>query len=208
MDAHKKGSSGRFFSAVTIAIAVGLLPACGALPDEFMTTQGALVAFNPSDFSSSVQNPFLPLVPGTIYRTKVTLLPGQDSSVTEVTRQTRRILGIDAMIVHDQAFFQGKLIEDTFDYLKPDRFGNVRYFGEDTKEFDENGNLVSTSGSFLAGSNGAAGPQIFLQGTARVGDVYFEEFAPNNDAEDQAEVTSVNKTIHAAISPDAALKGC
>jgi hypothetical protein len=38
--------------------------------------------------------------------------------------------------------------------------------------------------------------------------VWAQEFAPNDDALDQAEVTSTNKSIHAAISPDRAQHGC
>src|SRR5262249_17257848 len=129
-------------------------------------------------------------------------------TITEITRQTRRILGVDAIVIHDRSLLRGKVVEDTFDYVKSDRFGNVRYFGEDTKELDENGNVTSTAGSFIAGSHGAAGPQILMEAHPKVGDTYFEEFAPNDEAQDQAEVTSLNKSVTVPISPSRALHGC
>jgi hypothetical protein len=57
-------------------------------------------------------------------------------------------------VVHDQVFLDGELTEDTFDWQAQDKQGNVWYFGEDTKEL-ENGEVVSTEGSWEAGVNGA-----------------------------------------------------
>jgi hypothetical protein len=51
-------------------------------------------------------------------------------------------------------FESGILTEETYDWFAQDKDGNVWYFGEDSKEF-EDGRLVSTEGSWEAGVNGA-----------------------------------------------------
>ena len=69
----------------------------------------------------------------------------------------------------------------------------------------ENGVVVSTAGTFHAGTNGADPPHIIMEAHPKVGDIYFEEFAPNDDAEDQAEVLSVNKGVKV---PFGSFHGC
>ena len=64
-------------------------------------------------------------------------------------------------VVRDKAFLNGKLSEDTFDWYAQDKEGNVWYFGEDTKEY-ENGKVVSTKGRWEAGVDGAK-PGIVME---------------------------------------------
>src|SRR4030095_5243169 len=67
-----------------------------------------------------------------------------------------------------------------------DKDGNVWYFGEDTKELDENGNVISTEGSWEAGVNGAA-PGIIMEANPKNGYKYQQEVAADV-AEDMAQV--------------------
>ena len=83
----------------------------------------------------------------------------------------------------------GQITEKTKDYYAQDNKGNVWYFGEDTAEF-ENGKLVSTEGSWLAGVNGA-NPGIVMEAHPKVGDSYVQEDAAPV-AENAAEVISLN----------------
>jgi hypothetical protein len=78
------------------------------------------------------------------------------------------------------------LVEDTYDWYAQDTAGNVWYFGEDTKELDENGNVISTEGSWEAGVNGAE-PGIIMEANPKKGDKYQQEFA-TDVAEDMAQV--------------------
>ena len=71
-----------------------------------------------------------------------------------MTHRTKRIQGVETVVVRDRAFIGGELVEDTFDWYAQDRRGNVWYFGENTKEY-ENGRVVSTAGSWKAGRDGA-----------------------------------------------------
>jgi len=147
--------------------------------------------FNPADFTSSViDNPYMPLQPGTtlVYKTAST---GEVVNF-EVTRQTKVIDGVTCVVVHDTSKVDGQLEEDTLDYLAQDKFGNVWYFGEDTKTL-EDGKVVSTEGSWRAGVDGAL-PGFIMEAHPHVGDEYSQEIAPGV-AEDQAKVVSLNEVV-------------
>ena len=141
---------------------------------------------DPNDFVSQVTNPYFPLTPGTtyIYRGQTEGVPTRN--VTTVTSDTKVILGVTTIVVHDQAYESGVLVEDTYDWYAQDEAGNVWYFGEDTKELDANGNVISTEGSWEAGVNGAE-PGIIMEANPKKGDKYQQEFSAGV-AEDMAQV--------------------
>jgi hypothetical protein len=141
---------------------------------------------DPSDFVSEVTNPYFPLEPGTtfIYEGESEGVPTRDEMT--VTNQTKVILGVTTTVVHDLAYQDGVLIEDTYDWFAQDVDGNVWYFGEDTKELDENGNVISTEGSWEAGVAGAQ-PGIIMLADPKKGDKYQQELAADV-AEDMAQV--------------------
>ena len=113
---------------------------------------------------------------------------GLQRTTTEVTRDTKKIMGVDTVVVHDTVTLDGKPFEDTFDWYAQDRDGNVWYFGEATKEFKDDG-TVDTTGSFEGGVNGAL-PGIVMPGHPQVGDQYRQEYA-KGVAEDTGEVLSL-----------------
>ena len=142
---------------------------------------------------SQVDNPYFPLEPGTtfIYRGETDGAPTRN--VTSVTYDTKVILGVTTIVVHDQAFEEGVLVEDTYDWFAQDVDGNVWYFGEDTKELDEDGNVISTEGSWEAGVDGAQ-PGIIMLADPKKGDRYQQEFLPGV-AEDMAQVLGYKKSL-------------
>jgi len=149
--------------------------------------------FDPTNFTSSIiDNPYMPLQPGTtlVYETAST---GEVVNF-EVTRQTKVIAGVTCVVVHDTSIVDGDLEEDTLDYLAQDKFGNVWYFGEDTKTL-EDGEVVSTEGSWRAGVDGAL-PGFIMEVHPHVGDEYSQEIAPGV-AEDMAKVVSLNEVVDA-----------
>ncbi len=140
---------------------------------------------NPTDFVSGITNPYLPLTPGQtlVYETP----DGSEVVRFQITRETRVIQGVTCIVVHDQGFVDGQLHENTFDYFAQDTSGNVWYFGEDVQNF-ENGHVINTNGSWLAGVNGAE-PGIVMQANPAVGQSYNQENSPGI-AEDKGEVVS------------------
>ncbi len=119
-----------------------------------------------------------------------------DGTVTEVvvivTTLTKEIAnGITARVVRDTVTEDGEIIEDTFDWYAQDAEGNIWYLGEDTAEF-EDGEILSTEGSFQAGVDGAL-PGIMIPANPRPGMKYRQEYYAG-EAEDNGEVLSTSES--------------
>ena len=147
---------------------------------------------DPADFVAVIDNPYLPLRPGTTLTYEG--ISDGEREVTEVTTtgETKEVLGVTTTVVRDRVFVDGELAEDTFDWFAQDRHGNVWYFGEDSREI-ENGKVVSTEGSWEAGVAGAE-PGIVMLGDPRVGDTYRQEFY-EGEAEDMARVLRLDESV-------------
>jgi hypothetical protein len=147
-------------------------------------------AIDPARFTNKVDNPFFPLRPGTRWVYENT---GQQPEriVVTVTDQTREVMGVDTVVVHDTVSRGGKLFEDTYDWYAQDDEGNVWYFGEETKELEDG--EVSTEGSWEAGVDGAQ-PGIIMQADPEVGDRYRQEFY-EGEAEDMGEVLALDEHV-------------
>jgi hypothetical protein len=156
-------------------------------PAAFVEGQPYEVTIDPADFVAVIDNPFLPLKPGTKVR-----FGGAERIEITVTTETKTILGVPTTVVRDQVFLNGELEEDTRDWFAQDREGNVWYFGEETAEYRQ-GKVVSTRGSWEAGVDGAL-PGIIMLADPQVGDVYRQEFY-EGEAEDIGEVTGVGGSI-------------
>ncbi len=166
------------------------LSACGSEDGPPALPQGdEVVELDPADFVSEIDNPWWPMRPEStwVYREGEAL----DVRVT-VTDRRRVVDGIDAVVVHDVVSEDGEVIEDTFDWYAQDKWGNVWYLGEDTKEL-EHGEVVSTEGSWEAGVDGAQAG-IAVPADPSVGLAYRQEHYAGH-AEDEAEVLSVDASV-------------
>jgi hypothetical protein len=139
-----------------------------------------------------IDNPYFPLAPGNRWVYRETATDGSKQRVVvKVTHRTRLIAnGVTARIVRDTVTENGKVIEDTFDWYAQDGRGNVWYLGEDTKEY-ENGQVVSTRGSWEAGVDGATAG-IVMPARPRVGMSYRQEYYKGH-AEDRAKILSLGE---------------
>jgi len=146
---------------------------------------------NPAEFTTKVDNEYLPLKPGTTFVYE----GGQERDEMSVTHQTKKVMGVECLVVDDKAWEDGKLIERTYDWFAQDKEGTVWYFGEDTKEY-KNGKVVSTKGSWEAGVDGAK-PGIIMQAHPKVGQSYRQEYY-KGEAEDKAKVRSLNDSVTVA----------
>jgi hypothetical protein len=147
-------------------------------------------AIDPAAFSTTIDNPFMPLTPGTRMIYESDTAQGHQRTTSEVTRDTRMIMGVTTVVVHDTVTLNGTPSEDTLGWFAQDRDGNVWYFGEATKAFDAG--TVDTTGSFEAGVDGAE-PGIVMPGQPEVGDQYRQEYS-RGVAEDTGEVLSLTGT--------------
>lgn len=106
---------------------------------------------------------------------------------------TKVVMGVTCIIQHDVVSIDGIIIEDTDDWLAQDDEGNIWYFGEDSKNYDDEGNFLDSEGSWEAGVDGAL-PGYWLPIDPTVGQSYYQEFY-EDEAEDQAEVISIDETV-------------
>ena len=147
---------------------------------------------NPANYTTNIDNPYMPLKPGTTYIYEGPTSVGFIRTEFAVTTNTKLIDGVTCVEVHDQVFTDGALTEDTLDWFAQDTDGNVWYFGEDSDEL-VNGRVSSIGGSWQGGVNGAS-PGIVMQAHPKVGQFYRQEFLLNN-AEDTAGVLKLNQTV-------------
>lgn len=146
-----------------------------------------------ADFLAEVDNPYFPLPPGSTRTYEGTDEDGAVEQVeVEVLDEARDVLGIAATVVRDTVTVDGELVEDTYDWFAQDVDGNVWYLGEDVRDY-EDGEVVSTAGSFEAGVDDAR-PGIVMPADPQVGDAYRQEYDPGN-AEDVAEVVAVGESV-------------
>jgi len=143
---------------------------------------------DPADIGKGISpNPYFPLVEGTTW-----LYKNDSETITVmVTKKFKEILGVNCVVVRDIVEEEGEVIEDTEDWYAQDTAGNVWYFGEISKNF-EDGELVDLEGSWKAGVDGAKAGYL-MKAVPRVGEMYRQEFFLA-EAEDMAEVVSVTGT--------------
>ncbi|MBI3636089.1 MAG: hypothetical protein HY216_07720 [Candidatus Rokubacteria bacterium] len=146
----------------------------------------------PADFVATVDNPFFPLVPGTTFIYEGQTAQGLEHDEFAVTHNTKLILGVTCVEVHDVVTTGGELTEDTLDWFAQDTTGNVWYFGENSQQL-AGGLTVGLEGSWTGGVDGAV-PGIVMEAHPTIGDFYRQEFLLK-DAEDMAEVVSLTESV-------------
>jgi hypothetical protein len=193
-----------FFAILSVVVLVlgGLLggdAARGAtvLPDFSAAT------FTPG---AAIDNPYFPLVPGTVRRYEANLLdpdePGEEPEALviedTVTSEFETVNGVQARVVRAREWIDDLLVEDTRDFYAQDTAGNVWYLGEDTTayEYDDEGNLIgtSTAGGWRAGVNGAQAGHI-MPADPILGLNYFQEHAPADGAMDEATIVGFRDSV-------------
>jgi len=165
-------------------------------PDTW--TKPAETLPDPADFVEGVDNPWWPLVPGSIWVYEADTSNGLERIEVVVLDEVKKVAGIECMVVRDTVTLEGELIEDTYDWYAQDRAGNVWYMGEDSTEY-EGGKAVSTSGSWEAGVDGAL-PGIKVWATPRIdGAPYYQEVY-EGEAEDLARDIARGATVSVPFS--------
>ncbi len=152
------------------------------------------VELDPADFTTRIDNPYWPMVPGDRWVYRETGEKGTTYDVeVNVTDHTKKIAnGVEARVVHDVVSQNGQPVEITYDWYAQDGAGNIWYLGEDTAEY-ENGKVKSRAGSFEAGVDGAQAG-IIMPAHPRDGMAYRQEYY-KNEAEDKAEVLSTEEQV-------------
>jgi hypothetical protein len=149
-------------------------------------------SIDPAHFVAAIDNPYMPLVPGTTFTYRSNSIAEPESIVVTVTDGRRTVLGVSCVVVDDRVWVNSELVEATFDWYAQDDSPNVWYFGEDSRSY-EGGVVVSTEGSWEADVDDAK-PGIVMRGSPGVGDAYRQEYL-QGEAEDMAEVLGLTESV-------------
>jgi hypothetical protein len=175
---------------VSPLLARGLFAGAVASAQESPTADSPYRAIiDPAAFGGPIDNPYFPLQPGTTFIYEGVSDGEQEHNEVTVTSETKTILGVQCVVVRDTVTVDGELVEDTFDWFAQDKVGNVWYFGEESKSY-EDGELESTEGSWEAGVDGAQ-PGIIMPAEPKIGEEYRQEYYPG-EAEDMASVLELS----------------
>jgi hypothetical protein len=178
------------------AAATILFVALATAAAAFGTTAERGVAdarIDPSRFSTVVDNPWYPLTPGTTRVYEGTSGGKPARNIVTVTNRTRRLAGVETVVVSDDGYVNGRLEERTLDYFAQDRRGSVWYFGEDTAELDAAGRVRSREGTWHAGRAGGR-PGVVMEAEPVVGKKLRQEYLKGH-AEDWFRVTTTSTPV-------------
>jgi hypothetical protein len=149
-----------------------------------------------ASFVSTIDNPLMPLSPGATWLYRGTADGVAQKNRVVVQSYTETISGVVCTVVLDRVYEleddEWVLIEKTHDFYAQDTDGNVWYFGEDSRDY-EDGIIVSRAGSWKDGVDGAT-RGIIMEANPLIGDSYEQENSPGV-AEDEATVLSLHKRI-------------
>ena len=104
---------------------------------------------------------------------------------------------ITTRVVEEREIEDGELVEISLNYLAIcNETKDIVYFGELSTEYEE-GAPSGTPGSWRA--EGLNKPGILMPGIFRVGDRYWQEYAPEDEALDRGENIAANKNFQTSI---------
>ena len=144
-----------------------------------------------------IDNPLLPLVPGTQLELRgfsnVTGQPLGHEVTFTVTDLMKEVDGVRSLIVYDVDTNDGALGEVELAFFAQDRRGNVWNFGEYPEEYGDDGELLGAPTTWLAGSQRAE-PGVHMRAAPAVTRrPYVQGFAPRIDFLDCARVTATGQ---------------
>ena len=145
-----------------------------ALPAAVASGAPYAPTIDPASFVEAVDNAYFPLVPGTRWVFEGSGDAEKEVDTVTVLDETRVVMGGTRAVVRDEVTLDGEPVELTDDWYAQDADGNVWYFGEEKAEY-EDGEVVSTEGSWEAGVDGAQ-PGIVMPTDPVIGVAYRQEY--------------------------------
>ena len=155
------------FSVIAVVGAVWLSTAASAASPKAAPE-------SPDGYVSVIDNPYVPMKPGTTLFYKGTKDERRADREFEVLAKTKVVNGVTCVIAEDRVSLGGKPAEKTIGYYAQDKDGNVWYFGEESQELDKKGHVLKSEG-WLAGTDGAT-PNLLMSAHPEVGDRFKHAF--------------------------------
>lgn len=144
---------------------------------------------DPGVLAPTGANPYLPLRPGNTW----TYRDGSTTLTVKVLDEVESIDGVMARVVEEREESGGTPKEVSRNFLAIDMASrDLYYFGEDVDIYSQ-GQVATHDGAWRSGAGGARFG-LFLPGTPKVGDRYYQEVAPGV-AMDRVEVVSIEERV-------------
>ena len=169
----------RFFISSLSAIALIAAVGSSAVAGE---------AIDPADFGGAIDNPWLPLTPGTVLTYKGTKDDTPAALVVTVTNKIKAVSGVNCVAVEELVSLAGKPVDRTVGYYAQDKDGNVWTFGEDVQELNSKGKVIKTE-CWHAGIDGAS-PSMVMEAAPAKGHTLINIYT-----NDRSEVVSLAKPV-------------
>ena len=180
--------SKQVFGLIIVLLLVGIGASAQGLPEDYQ------VEINPDDFGTVIDNPYYPRMVGMRWIYSGETAEGLERIIVEVLPDTREIMGVTTTQVQDIVYVDGEVVEDTIDFYAQDNAGNVWYMGEAVKNY-EDGVLVDTDGSWIAGVDGALpGIIMYADPASHIGESYYSEYYIG-EAEDAVILLTMTATV-------------
>jgi hypothetical protein len=164
-------------------------------PSHTATDQVTDKDFSAKRFSArsiDVDNPFLPLTPGTQFTLSGTTTGGKHDVVFTVTDVTKWVNHVRTVVIWDRDFQDGELAEEELAFMAQDDQGNVWSLGEYPEEHEDG--EVSAPSTWLAGHNGATAGVLMQAHPRTKTPAYIQGRSPDIEFFDKAKVAKVNQS--------------
>lgn len=193
--------TGRRKPAAIAAVAIAAVVAGAAVGRPAPAAQ---IAPSPTfSHARTIDNPYLPLTVHHRCEMRGRAHDGtRERSVQTVLSRTRRFVvagqPVDAAVIRDDAFEDGKLVESTYDYFAQSDDGTVYYLGEDVRNI-EHGRIVDRSGSWRLGRDTDV-PGVVMPADPQLGRQWHAEDVPGITTEsDRVEETDLRALVHGSL---------
>ena len=192
-------SRARFVLAVAAAMLTAL-PVPGALaggedpPDRPVTEKDFSIGRFDYRKSTTVDNRFLPLVPGLQYTLTGTTLAGKHEVVFTVTGATKWVNHVRTLVMWDRDFQDGQLAEEEIAFVAQDQDGNAWYLGEYPEEHADDG-TISAPRTWLQSKVGAKAGVLMRESPRPGTSTYLQGLAPAVEFIDRARIDRANQRV-------------
>jgi hypothetical protein len=162
---------------------------------------GTAISLDRSEFPSApeIRNKWFPLEPGMQFTTtgKVVNEGQRDQKrtvISTVTGLTKKIDGVNTLVVWDRDFTDGELAESELAFFAETKKGTVWLFGEYPEEY-ETGKLAGAPSTFISGIDRAQAGIAMLDHPRPKEPAYPQAYAPSVDFLDCAKVLAKDERV-------------
>ncbi|GEM_PF-4219430 len=183
-----------------------------ATEEDYAEGEDHDMSFDPCNFSSEIDNPYLPMskyVGKTLTFAGNSTQDGQSMNVTEVwtvLSNTSDVADVETLTVRVQEYEDGELVREALQYYAQGKDGVVYFFGEDIVDIENGVEVENDEESWTVGDDATA-TSIAMPATPATGMGFgFKSVDVPGIAHELSEVKSLNETVSVGYGTFTALE--